>query len=84
MPCAARGRTFAFDMPSVTLKAHFDGRRIRLDEPFEIPANSPLIVPVLPVANSPIDRDSQAIARKALARAYGDDEPDYSEADVRK
>ena len=65
-------------MPSVTLKAHFDGRQIRLDEPFEIPANSPLIVTVLPVSNSQMDRDSQTIARQALARAYGDDEPDYS------
>jgi hypothetical protein len=71
-------------MPAVTLKAHFDGRQIRLDEPFEIPANSPLIVTVLPVSNSQMDQDSQTIARQALARAYSDDEPDYSEADVRK
>jgi len=27
-------------MPSVTLKAHYDGERILLDEPFEIPPNS--------------------------------------------
>jgi hypothetical protein len=84
LPCGARGRNFAFDMPSVTLKAHFDGSQIRLDEPFEIPANSPLMVTVLPLSNSQMDRDSQAIARQSLARAYGDEEPDYSDADVRK
>lgn len=31
-------------MPSVALKAHYDGQQIVLDEPFELPANSPLIV----------------------------------------
>lgn len=34
-------------MPSVSLKAHYDGERILLDEPFEIPPNSPLMVTVL-------------------------------------
>lgn len=45
------------------LQAHFDGSQIRLDEPFEIPANSPLMVTVLPLSTSPMDRDSQAIGR---------------------
>jgi len=69
-------------MPTVTLKAHYDGNRILLDEPFEIPANSPLIVTVLPVAEAPLDRDWRSMATQALSRAYGDDEPEYSDADL--
>ncbi|HEY2773412.1 MAG TPA: hypothetical protein VGK20_05105 [Candidatus Binatia bacterium] len=69
-------------MPTVTLKAHYDGSRILLDEPFEIPADSPLMVTVLPVAGGAMDQDALSLATRALSRAYGDDEPDYSGADV--
>jgi len=34
-------------MPAVTLKAHFNGQQIVLDEPFDLPPDSPLIVTVL-------------------------------------
>jgi hypothetical protein len=43
-------------MPTIALRAHFDGERIILDEPYEIPTNSSLMVTVLPV--SP-DADSE-------------------------
>ena len=83
MPGPARERNVTSHMPLVTLKAHFDGRQILLDEPFHIPADSPLMVTVLPLSNGRPDQESIAIARAALARAYGDDEPEYSEADLR-
>lgn len=68
-------------MPTVTLKAHFDGETIRLDEPFDLPPNTRLMVTVLPATDS--DRDDWLLASEAnLARAYGD-EPEYSELDVR-
>jgi hypothetical protein len=35
-------------MPSVALQAHFDGKRIVLDEPFDLPAHTALLVTVLP------------------------------------
>jgi hypothetical protein len=35
-------------MPTVALQAHFDGERIVLDEPFDIPTDAALIVTVLP------------------------------------
>jgi len=35
-------------MPTVTLQAHYDGKRIVLDEPYDLPANAPLMVTVLP------------------------------------
>jgi hypothetical protein len=43
-------------MPTVTLQAHYDGRQIVLDEPYELPANANLMVTLLP---SPSDTDSE-------------------------
>ena len=38
-------------MPTVALQAHYDGERIVLDEPFDLPTNAPLIVTLLPTAS---------------------------------
>ncbi len=71
-------------MPAVTLKAHYDGERILLDEPFEIPPNSPLMVTVLSPSDAErVGADWLDAARKALSRAFGDDEPDYTTAELR-
>lgn len=43
-------------MPTVALQAHFDGKRIILDEPYDLPANANLIVTVLP---SPGENESE-------------------------
>jgi len=70
-------------MPAVTLKAHYDGERILLDEPFEIPTNAPLMVTVLsPTAAEGAD-DWLFAARDGLSKAYGDSEPTYTSSDVR-
>lgn len=71
-------------MPAVTLKAHYDGERIILDEPFEIPRNSPLMVTVLPATEAVVGEDWILAARKALSAAYGKDEPDYGGEDLRR
>lgn len=70
-------------MPTISLRAHFDGERIRLDEPFDLPVNVPLLVTVLaPEADH--DREVLiAAGSQALSRAYGDDEPEYTQADLR-
>lgn len=71
-------------MPTVSLKAHYDGERIQLDEPFDLPPDVPLLVTVLVVE---ADNDREAwigMGRQALAHAYGDAEPDYSLADIRR
>ena len=68
-------------MPAVTLKAHFNGKQIVLDEPFDLPPDSPLMVTVMPKEFSAEDAQWHNLAVDALARAYGDDEPDYSAAD---
>jgi hypothetical protein len=70
-------------MPAVTLKAHYDGERILLDEPFEIPTNAPLTVTVLSSSVAERGDDGLSAARGGLARAYGDTEPTYTPGDVR-
>jgi len=68
-------------MPAVTLKAHYDGRQILLDEPFELPANCDLMVTVLQDYSERVDLTRLASA--GLSRAYSDDEPEYSISDLR-
>lgn len=74
-------------MATVILKAHYDGNRIVLDEPFDLAANSKLIVTVLPTESGPLTRERAewaALGAQSLARAYGDDEPEYTLADIKE
>ena len=71
-------------MPAVTLKAHFNGKQIVLDEPFDLPPDAPLMVTVLAKEESFEDAQWCGLTAAALARAYGDDEPDYSIADIQR
>jgi hypothetical protein len=72
-------------MGTVTLKAHFDGKHICLDEPYELQPDSKLIVSVLSGDTLEDERQAWLAASQAgLARAYGDDEPDYSNAVLRE
>jgi hypothetical protein len=71
-------------MPAVTLKAHYDGERIVLDEPFDIPPNSPLMVTVLPASEAVVGEDWILAARNALSAAYGPEEPEYGPEDLRE
>jgi hypothetical protein len=73
-------------MPAVILKAHYDGKHIVLDEPFVLRPNAPLAVTVLSTAASAHDREHTGwadLSAQSLARAYGDDEPEYTVADLR-
>ena len=72
-------------MQAISLSAHFDGQQILLDEPYELPPNTRLIVTV--VALPTPDQEQLAwyqLAAQGLAAAYGDDEPEYSEADIKR
>ncbi|MBI2925841.1 MAG: hypothetical protein HYY24_09080 [Verrucomicrobia bacterium] len=51
-------------MPTLTLQAHYAGQRIVLDEPYDLPANFPLPVTLLPAA---ADSDSEAASLRAAA-----------------
>lgn len=72
-------------MPAVTLKAHYDGKQIVLDEPFALPADAQLLVTL--VSSETVDAEREAwyaLSKAGLARAYGDDEPDYPAELVRR
>jgi hypothetical protein len=71
-------------MPSVTLKAHYDGERIQLDEPFDLPRNALLLVTVLSLDGNADRVAWLAASSAALARAFGDNEPEYTQADIRR
>ena len=65
-------------METVTLRAHFDGERILLDQPFELEPDTKLIVTVLPKSLDEEREEWAQLALESLERAYGDDEPEYS------
>jgi hypothetical protein len=73
-------------MSALVLKAHYDGKGVVLDEPCALPANTPLVVTVLPLASLDHDTDRAdwvALGAESLARAYGDNEPEYTVADLK-
>lgn len=65
-------------METKTLRAHFDGSQILLDEPFELEPNVELIITVLPKSSAEEREDWTRLSLESLARAYSDDEPEYS------
>jgi hypothetical protein len=72
-------------MGTITLRARFDGKPICLDEPYEFQPDSKLIVAVMSGDSLEDERQAWLAASQAgLTRAYGDDEPDYSNAVLRE
>ena len=65
-----------FCMKTVTLRAHFDGDQIQLDEPFLLEPDTSLAVTVLPKDQGG-DPEWSLLSTQGLAAAYGDAEPDY-------
>jgi hypothetical protein len=70
-------------MLPLTLRAHFDGERIVPDEPLVLPVNTPVIITVQSVEGDTQRQDWGKIAASGLARAYGDDEPEYILAHIK-
>jgi hypothetical protein len=63
----------------VTLPAHFDGQHIRLDEPYVLEPNTRLLVTVLPKREMDDEQaDWLQFSALGLARAYAEDEVEYS------
>jgi len=71
-------------MSPMTLKAHYNGERIVLDEPCALPANTPLMVTVLTPELEEERREWAHMAAVGLARAYSDNEPEYTLDDIKK
>ena len=71
-------------MPSITLRAHFNGTQVVLDEPFSLEPNVKLLVTILP-SETDVERDDWLrLSAEGLAAAYGEDEPDYSSAHLKE
>lgn len=58
-------------MATLSLKAHYDGKTIRLDEPFDLPPNTRLLVTVLDDS-----QDSSSLAAMEMTRADKHDDSD--------
>lgn len=64
-------------MEVVTLHAHFDGKQIILDDPYELQPDARLLVTVIHAPSTERNRWLK-LSSQGLAAAYGDEEPDYS------
>jgi hypothetical protein len=72
-------------MKSVVLKVHYDGKNICLDEPFDLHPDTKLLVTVIQGGSLEDERQAWlAASQEGLARAYGENEPDYSDAVLRE
>src|SRR2546425_1180763 len=72
-------------MDAVTLKAHYDGKHICLDDPYPLEPNTRLLVTVVPGDTTEAERRAWLAASQAsFARAYGENEPDYFGAVIRE
>jgi hypothetical protein len=70
-------------MPAISLKAHYDGTSIQLDEPYVLPPDAQLLVTVLPSEGEDSDLFGwRQLSAESLARAYGEHEPEYTEQDL--
>lgn len=58
------------------IRGHFDGKQILFDEPCELPPNTKVIIKV--VEDDEERNDWLELGKRNLARAYADDEPEYS------
>lgn len=66
-------------MKSASLRAHYDGERIQLDDPADLEPGTPLLVLVggRDTANDE-DKDWYALSAAGLAAAYAEEEPEYT------
>ncbi len=75
-------------MKTITLSAHYDGKKIVLEEPHPLKPNARLLVTVLPdpenEAPEEFERDWHEIAATGLAGAYGPDEPEYPDSVIQE
>lgn len=66
---------------TITMRGHFDGERIQIDEPHKLEPGTRLIITALP-------QDDEIfwsqLAQIGLERAYGDSEPEYAFEMVRE
>lgn len=64
---------------AVTLKAHYDGKQVCLDEPCQLPPQTRLLVVVVPDTEGAFREDWFEMSRQNLPIREEADEPDYSD-----
>ena len=68
-------------MKAYALTAHFDGEKVQFDEPCKLETNARLVVVVLPPESE--RQEWSRFSAGQLAKAYGENEPEYTAADLR-
>ena len=63
------------------IRGHFDGTQVLFDEPCELKPNTKVIITVV---EDDEDADWYFLGKKSFARAYADDEPEYSLDSIKK
>ena len=63
-------------METIALRAHFDGKQILLNDPYELQPNTNLLVLVIPLPDAE-QRAWLTLSAQVLNAAYGADEPYY-------
>ena len=69
-------------MPSVTLRAHFNGDRVVLDEPAELKRDAKLLVTILPDDDAEGSSEWFRMTETSFDSAFGEDEPEYTVDDL--
>lgn len=72
-------------MSMTTVKAHYDGKNVCLDEEVSLTPNARLLVTVVPEGELADEREEWfTFAMQNFASMYGDDEPEYTLDDVKE
>ena len=69
-------------MAMKSIAAHFDGQQVRLDEDVELQPQARLLVTILEDID-PEREDFLTLAGKAFADSFGEDDVEYTEADLK-
>lgn len=64
-------------MGDITIPAHFDGKHIFLDEPFDLEPDAKLLITVISATEKERE-DWPSLSHRRLEDAYGRDEPEYT------
>jgi hypothetical protein len=69
-------------MPSITLRAHFNGTQVILDEPVSLEPNTKLLVTVLSNGTDSEADEWYEFSAQQFASAFGENEPEYGSDDL--
>ncbi len=69
-------------MPSITLRAHFNGSQVVLDEPVSLKPNTKLLVTVLSNGTDSEADEWNEFSAQHFNSAFDEDEPEYTLDDL--